>query len=286
MLKMVNELINLNDKNHVPIILTILVIVLIMIIGFTSHQREQIFILERGLGNVFLPIQRVISKSMSQVEESLVTLIRSSDIKDENNQLRSVNESLQHQLIELQLTQEELSELRQLQRTLNSIDRHDDFFPVTANVIAKNPGNWFEMFTIDAGSQQGVEKDSVVIGSGGLVGRVYETGHFWSKVIAIIDNSSSVSFQVLRDGSLQGIISGSVTNELSGYLFDPDAEVVVGDQLITSGIGLYPKGILIGEVTTIDRTPDLLLKSVNVEPAVNFNRLDKVLVISPRTIDE
>ncbi|MEN1762065.1 rod shape-determining protein MreC [Anoxynatronum sibiricum] len=279
-------MINLNDKNHVPIILTILVIVLIMIIGFTSHQREQIFILERGLGNVFLPIQRVISKSMSQVEESLVTLIRSSDIKDENNQLRSVNESLQHQLIELQLTQEELSELRQLQRTLNSIDRHDDFFPVTANVIAKNPGNWFEMFTIDAGSQQGVEKDSVVIGSGGLVGRVYETGHFWSKVIAIIDNSSSVSFQVLRDGSLQGIISGSVTNELSGYLFDPDAEVVVGDQLITSGIGLYPKGILIGEVTTIDRTPDLLLKSVNVEPAVNFNRLDKVLVISPRTIDE
>ncbi|SMP49731.1 rod shape-determining protein MreC [Anoxynatronum buryatiense] len=283
---MVNELINLNDKNHVPIILTIVVIVLIMIIGFTSHQREQIFILERGLGNVFLPIQRMISKGMSQVEESLVTLIRSSDIKDENNQLRAINESLQHQLIELQLTQEELSELQQLQRTLNSIDRRDDFFPVTANVIAKNPGNWFEMFTIDAGSQQGVEKDSVVIGSGGLVGRVYETGHFWSKVIAIIDNSSSVSFQVLRDGSLQGIISGSVTNELSGYLFDPDAEVVVGDQLITSGIGLYPKGILIGEVTTIDRTPDLLLKSVNVEPAVNFNRLDKVLVISPRTIDE
>ncbi|WP_283408627.1 rod shape-determining protein MreC [Anoxynatronum buryatiense] len=279
-------MINLNDKNHVPIILTIVVIVLIMIIGFTSHQREQIFILERGLGNVFLPIQRMISKGMSQVEESLVTLIRSSDIKDENNQLRAINESLQHQLIELQLTQEELSELQQLQRTLNSIDRRDDFFPVTANVIAKNPGNWFEMFTIDAGSQQGVEKDSVVIGSGGLVGRVYETGHFWSKVIAIIDNSSSVSFQVLRDGSLQGIISGSVTNELSGYLFDPDAEVVVGDQLITSGIGLYPKGILIGEVTTIDRTPDLLLKSVNVEPAVNFNRLDKVLVISPRTIDE
>ena len=159
---MVNELINLNDKNHVPIILTIIVIILIMIIGFTSHQREQIFILERGLGNVFLPVQRVISRSMSRMEESLVTLIRSSEIKEENNELRATNEALQHQLIELQLKQEELMELQQLQRTLNSIDRRDDFFPVTANVIAKNPGNWFEMFTIDAGSQHGIEKDSVV----------------------------------------------------------------------------------------------------------------------------
>jgi rod shape-determining protein MreC len=283
---MVNELINLNDKNRIPIILTVIVILLIMVIGFSSRQRDQLLLFERGIGNVFMPVQRVITQGMSRVEESFVTLIRLSEIKAKNEQLTTENNELNQQLIELQLLQEELNELQSLRRTLNSIERSGDFFPVTANVIAKNPGNWFEMFTIDTGTQKGLQKDSVVIGSGGLVGRVYETGGHWAKVIAIIDNSSSVSFQILRDGSMQGIVSGSVTHELSGYLFDPDAEVVVGDQLITSGIGLYPRGILIGVVTSVDRTPDLLLKQVEVEPAVNFKSLDKVLVISPRTIDE
>ena len=283
---MVNELINLNDNNRIPMILTIAVIILIMIIGFTAQQREEMNLIERGIGRFFMPLQRTVSSVMSTVEESVVTLIKSSEIKEENERLTKENEALQQEMVYLQLTREELMELRVLQQTLNNIDRTVDLNPVTANVIAKNPGNWFEMFTIDAGTDNGIKKDSVVIGSGGLVGRVYETGGNWAKVIAIIDNSSSVSFQVLRDGTYQGIVSGSVTQELSGYLFDPDAEIVVGDQLITSGIGLYPRGILIGEVTEVDRTTDLLLKSVKVEPAVNFKRLDKVLVINPRNIDE
>lgn len=283
---MVNELINLNDNNRIPIILTIAVIILIMIIGFTAQQREEMNVIERGIGRIILPLQRTVSSLMNTVEESVVTLIKSSEIKEENERLTSENESLQQELVDLQLTREELTELRVLHQTLNNIDRSVDLNPVTANVVAKNPGNWFEMFTIDAGTDNGVKKDSVVIGSGGLVGRVYETGGNWAKIIAIIDNGSSVSFQVLRDGTYQGIVSGSVTHELSGYLFDPDAEIVVGDQLITSGIGLYPRGIIIGEVTEVDRTTDLLLKSVKVEPAVNFKRLDKVLVINPRNIDE
>lgn len=283
---MVNELINLNDKNRIPILLTIVVIVLIMIIGFTAQQREEMNVIERGVGRVFQPLQKVITRGMATVEESVVTLIKSSEIKEDNDKLREKNEELQLNIIELQLSQEELMELRTLRQTLNNIDRNEELNPVTANVIAKNPGNWFQMFTIDAGTQDGVKKDSVVIGSGGLVGRVYETGGNWAKVISMIDNSSSVSFQILRDGTYQGIVSGSVNHELSGYLFDPDAEVVVGDQLITSGIGLYPRGILIGEVTEVDRTADLLLKSVVVEPAVNFKRLDKVLIIHPREVDE
>ncbi len=283
---MVNELINLNDKNRIPIVLTIVVIVLIMIIGFTAQQREEMNVMERGIGSFFSPLQKGVTRVIATIENNVVTVINSSEIKEENTALKTENEALEQELVELQLLREELVELRSLQNTLNNIDRTIDLNPITANVIAKNPGNWFEMFTVDAGTQHGVIKDSVVIGSGGLVGRVYETGGNWAKVISIIDNSSSVSFQVLRDGTYQGIVSGSVTHELSGYLFDPDAEIVVGDQLITSGIGLYPRGILIGEVTEVDRTTDLLLKSVVVEPAVNFKRLDKVLIVNPRNVDE
>ena len=115
------------------------------------------------------------------------------------------------------------------------------------------------------------------------MGRVYDVGGNWSKVVSIIDSNSSVSFQVLRNKSYQGIISGSITNELKGYLFDPNAEVVMGDKLITSGLGMYPKGIMIGEVIEVSKSSDQLLKTVTVEPAVNFQRLNKVLVISPNT---
>lgn len=279
-------MLNINEKNRIPVIVTIVAILLVMAIGFTSRQRENILIVERIVGNVFVPVQRSISTVMHRFEDGIVTLIRSSEIKEENRLLIEKNQQLQEELIDVKLEREELQELQDLRLALNSMDRRAEYYPVTANVIAKNPGNWFEMFTIDAGMHHGIRTNSIVIGSGGLVGRVYETGTYWSKVIALIDNSSSVSFQVLRDGSIQGILSGSITHELSGYLFDPDAEVVIGDQLITSGIGLYPKGILIGEITSIGKTPDLLLKSIGVEPAVNFNRLDKVLVISPRIIDE
>ena len=252
-----------------------------MVIGFTSQQRDRLLLPEQGIGTVFMPVQRIITQGMSVLQENIITIVQSSEIKELNQRLVSENQLLQQQLIEKRLAEEELFELRQLRRMLNSIERSEDFTHVTANVIAKNPGNWFYMFTIDAGTQHQISKNSVVIGSGGLVGRVYEAGPYWSKVIAIIDNSSSVSFQVLRDGSLQGIVSGSVTHQLSGYLFDPDAEIVIGDQLVTSGVGLYPKGILIGEVTAVDRTTDLLLKSIEVDPAANFHRLNKVLVINP-----
>jgi len=75
---MVNELINLNDKNRIPIFLTIVVIVLIMTIGFTAQQREEINIVERGVGRFFQPLQKSVTRVMAMVEENLVTLIKSS----------------------------------------------------------------------------------------------------------------------------------------------------------------------------------------------------------------
>ncbi len=279
-------MINMNDRNRIPIIITIMVILLIMVIGFTSQQRERLTPVEKWIGDFFMPFQRIVSQGYYGVEDQIRTLIRSSEIKQENEMLKEELHHYQSELIEAKLNREELMELKNLQQTLNSIDRSGFSEPITANVIANNSGNWFQMFTVDAGERKGVGVNSVVIGSGGLIGRVYETGNTWAKVISIIDNSSSVSFRVLRDGDLQGIVSGSVENELSGYLFDPDAEIIVGDQLITSGIGLYPRGILIGGITDISTSADQLLQNIEVEPAVNFNRMNKVMIINPKIYEE
>ncbi|MCC5911588.1 MAG: rod shape-determining protein MreC [Clostridiaceae bacterium] len=271
-------------KNKSVMIVTIVTIILIIIIGLTSRQREEMNILETWAGNAASPFQRVVNTGANIISEGASSIFSFTHLKKENIELEKEVESLQEELIKARLNRDELEELRGLKFALNYIEEEDDFEPIVANIVGKSPSNWFDIFTIDVGENKGIKKDSVVLASNGLVGRVYEAGENWAKVIAIIDNNSSVSFQILRDRTFQGILSGSITNELTGYLFDPMAEVVVGDKLITSGLGIYPHGIIIGEVIEVAMSSDQLLKTVKVEPYVNFKRLNKVLVMAPQII--
>ncbi|ARE87330.1 Cell shape-determining protein MreC precursor [Clostridium formicaceticum] len=268
-------------KDKPIMIVTIVAIILIIIIGVTSKQRENITIVESWIGNILSPIQRVAYTGTSTIGDGIASIFQFRKTERENQELKAEIADLQEQLIETRLTRDELEELRGLKYALNYIEEDIQLQPIAANVIGKSPSNWFEVFTIDVGNNRSISKDSIVLASNGLVGRVYEVGGNWAKVISIVDNNSSVSFQILRDRNYQGIISGSITNELTGYLFDPMAEVVIGDKLVTSGLGIYPNGILIGEVIEVSKSSDQLLKTITVEPAVNFRKMNKVLVMTP-----
>jgi len=159
---------------------------------------------------------------------------------------------------------------------------------VNAQIIGKDPGNWFDRFIIDKGSKDGIKKNDPVIQAievedeiieEGLVGRVTEVGENWAKVVAIIDEGSNVSFNVIRtqDG---GIVSGNVEGNLNGYLFDSKADIVRGDKLITSGLGgIFIKGLYIGEISEVTKKSDDLMKRVNVNTSVIFNKLNDVFII-------
>ncbi len=268
-------------KDKLAMIVTVIAIILIIIIGFTSKQRERVTVVEKWLGNILSPAQRVLNISTITIEEKVSSIFRFNRLLQENQELQNEVNILTKQLIEAKLTRDELEELRGLRFAMNYLEEPDYYQPIAANVVAKSPSNWFDIFNIDVGENKGITKDSIVLSSNGLIGRVYEVGGNWSKVISIVDNNSSVSFQVLRNKNYQGIVSGSIANELSGYLFDPMAEIVVGDKLITSGMGIYPQGIMIGEVLEVSKTEDQLLKTITVEPSVNFRRMNKVLVINP-----
>lgn len=269
----------LKDKS--AMIVAIVAIILIIIIVFTSTQREEMTLVEKWIGNILNPINEVVNTSTTTVGESLSSIFNFSKIASENEALKKEIEVLEKEVIETRLHRDELEELRGLKFALNYIEEDEKFRPIAANISAKSSSNWFDVFTIDVGKKHGISKNSIVLASNGLVGKVYDVGGNWAKVISIIDSNSSVSFQVLRNRNYQGIISGSITNELVGYLFDPTAEVVVGDKLITSGLGMYPGGVMIGEVVEVSKSNDQLLKTVTVEPAVNFQRLNKVLVMAP-----
>lgn len=273
------------SKNKSAMIVAIVAIILIIISGVTAKQRESITIVEKWIGNILTPVQKVVNTGVSSIGGNISSIANMTKLKAENEGLKKELESLQKEVLNLSMTRNELEELKDLKYALNYVEDDNEYSIISASVIGKSPGNWFNIFTIDAGESQGVKKDSVILDSNGLVGRVYEVGGNWSKVIAIIDNNSSVSFQVMRDSNLQGIVTGSITNEVSGYLFDPLADVIVGDKIVTSGLGSFPKGIIIGEIIEVDKSSDHLLKTIKIEPAVNFKRITKVLVMEPRKID-
>jgi len=200
----------------------------------------------------------------------------------ENEELKKENAALKTEVNNLTLTERDLQELRDLSRVLNYDVAAYDRQIVSANVISLDGTNWFNIITTDKGSDDGIYKDAIVVNGDGLVGTVMDVGSNWAKVISTIDETNKVSFIVLRDPDLVGIMQGDGNGGLNGFMLDNQAGVIEGDLLVTSGIGMYPmypKGIEIGKVTSVSYNTDTQLKTVTIEPSVKFINLRKVTVI-------
>ena len=214
------------------------------------------------------------------------------DMKDNFStmqQLRSENESLQDQVdaltTENNYLQEERYEYERLQELYQLDQNYAEYEKTAAHVIGKNSGNWFSTFTIDKGSSDGIAVDMNVLAGSGLVGIVTEVGPTWAKVRSIIDDSSNVSGMVLSTSDTC-IVSGDLSLMSTGQIsFDQmennDNVVAVGDQIVTSYISdKYLQGILIGSISEINVDSNNLTRSGYIIPAVDFNNIQEVLLIT------
>ncbi len=265
-------------------IVTIVAIILIVIIGITAGNRDKITSLENLVGNIITPIQKVFYNSGESVVGTVKSIGSITQLKNENTSLKEENAKLKEQVRKY----EDIISKTDYLRNASILKEKTKYNLVEAQIIGKDPGNWFERFVIDKGTKDGIKKgDAVIQGievdgntiEEGLVGRVVEVGDDWSKVIAIIDGGSNLSFNVIRtqDG---GIMKGDFEGNISGYLFDTKADVVKGDKLLTSGLGgIFIKGLYIGEISEVTKNSDDLLVNIEVKPAVNFNKLQNVFII-------
>lgn len=208
------------------------------------------------------------------------------NIKKENNELKKEIIALNNKISDTQ-------SLESLKKSLNFIDEKYKAENISASVVGKNDGNWYDSFVIGAGKKQGVKKDSIVMNGSGLVGMVYEVSDNYSKAISLLDTKSSVSFK-LKDSNSKGVITQNSTLEnkenyknkgqLHGYMYETSDKVLPGDVLVTSGLGLYPEGIPIGEVDKVIDDKNKSMKFVVVKPYANFKNIDDVTIIEPRNI--
>lgn len=238
--------------------------------------------LNAAAGYVFIPMQRGINFVGSWIIDRADNLKNLKAVMAENEELKAQVDALTSELNTIKLEQYELDNLREL---LELDQKYPSYEKVAANVIGKDTGNWFSVFTIDKGSKDGIEVDMNVIAGSGLVGIVTDVGPNYAKVRSIIDDISKTSGMVtttsdgcIVHGDLQEMNANQ--NILFTDLKDSDDEAAVGDPVVTSYISdKYVQGILIGYINTIKVDSNNLTKSGTLTPAVDFEHIQEVLVI-------
>lgn len=261
-------------------VLTIVTIITMVTIVVTLPNRNQVTMIENGLGYVVVPIQKILTKIQKWSNENIFFIFHAYELQDKNAKLVKELDELRYENTILQQYKQDNERLRNL---LKLDQKYPEYPKVGAQVIGKDPGNWYNMFLIDKGTNHGLAIDMVVMADSGLVGRIVEVGSNYAKVLSIIDDTSSVSAQTLRTNEV-AIIRGDKTLMDEGLCriqhINIDAQIVKGDEMVTSHLGdLYPPGILIGTITEIKTESNGLTKYGLLEPAVDFQHLEEVLVI-------
>lgn len=258
-----------------------------------------IFVLNEINGNSL--VQKLMSpivNKVSNITGSASEFIDKKYIHDEDKtrikELEASNSKLRKELIENVISQEELKELKELKKMLKLKDEkiYDEY--ITADIISKDGNGFYSSFLISAGKKDGITEGSLVLSGNGLAGVVETAYENYSKVVSILDSKMSMSFRIARDENIAGIASQNLDSRafenmendlLKAYCYETDKEILVGDIVITSGMGIYPEGIEIGEVYEMVEDNTNLLKYIKIKPYTNFNDLNKVMIIKTRTMN-
>ena len=229
---------------------------------------------------VMAPFDYVFSGIAGGIQQGTVFTRDVATVYRENQTLRSENQELRH--VVFQLT-EKAAENERLQAMLEFRTKSVAFQMKAATVIGRDPGILNYSILINQGANDGLKINMPVVTHQGLVGHVMETFAGTAKVRLLVDTGSSAASMVQRPQSRAvGIVEGnpSQVSVLRMKNLMRDGDVIKGDKIMTSGLGgIYPKGLLIGEVTDVVDDDGGLLKTAMIRPALDFSRLEEVFVI-------
>lgn len=262
--------------------LLILTCIAVVLMGVTFLTDYSLTPANYFIGYTVVPFQKGLTTVGSFFVDKVRMMEEIKDLQEENAKLTAMVNDLTIENTNLLQDKYELNSLRNLYQ-LN--EQYSEYEMTGARVIMGGTDNWFNTFVIDKGSNDGLEVDMNVMAGSGLVGRITEVGPDWSRVLTVIDDTSNVSGMILSTNDTL-IVSGSLESMDSGYILfenlkDPDNNVAVGDKIVTSNISdKYLPGILVGYVSLVETDSNNLTRSGYVTPAVDFEHLSEVLVIT------
>ncbi len=262
-------------------ILATLSVLCILLIILSFRYDEQLAPVKTVVGNTITPMQKGINSVGSFISQKADMFVSMQELMEENRELKEQLDNLSY---ENKILQQEKYELESLRELYELDEKYATYPKVAARVISKDSNNWYNQFTIDKGTEDGIAVNMNVMAGNGLVGIITEVGTNWAKVRTIIDDKSNVSAMSLKTsdicnikGNLELIDDGLIEIEL----IDKNADIQVGDEIVTSHISdKFLQGILIGYVHSIQIDANNMTQSGFVAPVVSFDSLDTVLVIT------
>lgn len=270
------------------IVFAVLVILALVATIFFLMLRSggQISIFENAIGSLITPVQNAFNTAASKVKAVVTEWKSYGTLKADYEALSFENEQLRMELVN---AEESMQELSRLKEEMGAMSTYESLDPIYAKVIARDAGPWFKTFSLNRGSNHGVSTGMAVVNGDGLIGRVYEVGLNYSKVITIIDTRSAVAclMQRTRDnGVMRGQIADSDSAAQCYVYYLPNVNSITpGDIVVTSGTdSLYPKGLKIGNVTALSLDAGSEGTYAVVTPSVDFQRIEEVFIL--RTVIE
>lgn len=266
-----------NNKKGGTIGIIITVIILIFLVIISNAELSGISYLGNAVNSIIMPIQNGYAYLKNRIAGNTSFFVNMDSLSSENEKLKKENSELGQKLRELEIIKAENITLKEY---LNLTEKYTSYTTVPAYIINKDTSNYSGTFVINVGSADGIKENMTVIADKGLVGHVISVTNNTAKVQTIIDPASAVSVTFNSTGD-NAICKGTLEPDaLKATYMATSAEILENDTVETSGMGgIYPKGIMIGTVTSIENTKNAIDKYATVTPAVNFNKLETVLVI-------
>lgn len=253
-------------------------IILIIIVILTNTKKDNWSFASNVFGKVVMPFQSGLIYLKNKILKNDNFFVNMDELKQENENLKNKNIELEKSLRELEIIKAENDTLKEY---VNLKNKYSQYTTKPAYVIQKDFDNFSKLIEINLGKKDGIDVNMTVISEKGLVGHIISVTDNTAKVQTIIDTSNAVSASIksTRDSIL---LKGSLDETgLKAIQIPTDASIIEGDLVETSGIGgIYTKGIYIGKVKRVENTKNITDRYAFIEPAVDFSKLETVLVIT------
>jgi rod shape-determining protein MreC len=265
-------------------VLVVLVVLSLLLLTayFGESPNGRLHAVQRDFLTVVSPIQDGANKALKPVRDLFGWFGNTLHAKSQLAQALKQTDKLRRELVADQAEKRSYHELISLYH-LDQLGV-DDYHPVTATVVGKTPNIWYATVNIDKGEAAGIQVNDPVINGEGLIGKVAAVVSDGAEIDLITDPSMGVSARV-GTSTATGLLQPKVgePGNLALHYLPANAQANVGEYVVTSGTvsseeSLYPPGILIGQITSVDE--ESAFKSVNVHPFANLHDLDIVQVLT------
>ncbi len=262
-------------RNRVVLTSGSLLLISLLLLSAGSRERRRSDPVAAIVLDGMRPLQATMAAGIDALAGAWRGYIALVGVKQENERLRFRILELEQQAVrvaEVEETDKRLAELLSFRSALEGDT-------VAAQVIGRDPLPWFGTVTINKGEADGVRKNMAVLSPFGVAGQTMTTGAHSARVLLLTDNNSGIDAVVQRSRA-RGIVEGALDGGCVMKYVKREEDVEVGDRIVTSGLdGIFPRGVIIGEVTHVTRGNRGLLQVADVKPTTPLDRIEEVLVV-------